>query len=58
MQIKKRDGRVKPFETSKITNAIMRAYDECYPACKNEATALQITMNIIDKLNKSEYTVE
>ncbi len=51
--IKKRDGREVPFDSEKITNAIMKAFEASHSA-KTEETARDLTRQVLDSLNRDE----
>ena len=51
--IRKRDGRVMPFDTEKIVNAIMKAF-EASGSAKGEQTARAISMQVIEDIENNE----
>lgn len=62
MIVIKRDGSEVPFDGTKITNAIKKAYDEVYPETNNDDIITRVSSRAcgfaINKLKKSKINIE
>ena len=53
VSIRKRDGRILPFDSEKITTAVMKAF-EASGSAKGEETARQICQQVITEIENNE----